>query len=238
MREYQIFVGGQPARIRVPGDFSGFDKIVHSAFFNGRDDLSAVLNELARAGKLRETLISKGPGIENSSERVFLADVATATNAGDVVLAFDILTGDQLFVDRVSYHFMRPAVGQGFVFRTRNIPKLENRDQYYVKRLVGLPGDRIEIRAPVLYRNGSPITGAKAFERNANRDGNYPGYTYAGSFTPGTVVAVDPGSFLAFGDNSPDSYDGRSWGFVPEGDVIGRPLFIYYPLTRRWGPAR
>jgi len=251
LREYQLLVGGQPARVRVPLDFSGFDRIVQAAFFNGREDLSAVLNELARAGKAKETLLSRGPGNANTSERVILADVGVAKEAGDAVLAFDILTGDQLFVDRVSYHFVRPAVGQGFVFRTGNIKGLGRsvrnsaggydyvaEDKYYVKRLVGLPGDQIEIREPVLFRNGSPITGAKAFEWNARKEGKYPGYRNAGAFTPGEVVTVPEGGFLAFGDNSPDSYDGRSWGFVPEKDVIGRPLFIYYPLTKRWGPAR
>jgi len=251
VREYQLLVGGQPARVRVPADFNGFDKIVQDVFFGGRTDLPAVLNELGRAGKARETFLSYGPGSADSSERVVLADVGNAKAAGETVLAFDILTGDQLFVDRVSYHFLQPAVGQGFVFRTGNIHGLGRQvrtasggydyipeDKYYVKRLVGLPGDTIEIREPVLYRNGSPITGAKAFDWNARKDGKYPGYRNAGMLTPGDVVTVPDGAFLALGDNSPDSYDGRSWGYVPECDVIGRPLFIYYPLTRRWGPAR
>lgn len=251
VREYQLLVGGQPARVRVPLDFSGFDRIVQAAFFDGREDLPSVLNELARAGKARETMISKGPGSANTSERVILADVGTAKAAGESVLSFDILTGDQLFVDRVSYHFVSPSVGQGFVFRTGNIKGLGrsvrnpaggydfvSEDKYYVKRLVGLPGDRIEIREPALYRNGRPITGSKAFERNARKEGKYPGYRYAGAFTAGEVVTVPEDGFLALGDNSPDSFDGRSWGFVPERDVIGRPLFIYYPVTRRWGPAR
>jgi signal peptidase I len=182
---------------------------------------------------------------------VILADVGVAEAAGDTVLSFDILTGDQLFVDRVSYHFVKPSVGQGFVFRTGNIKGLGRsvrnsaggydyvaEDKYYVKRLVGLPGDRIEIREPALYRNESPITGSKAFDLNARREGKYPGYRYAGVLTAGDVVTVPEDGFLALGDNSPDSYDGRSWGFVPEEDVIGRPLWIYYPLTRRWGPTR
>ncbi|MDB6115544.1 MAG: lepB, partial [Lacunisphaera sp.] len=42
----------------------------------------------------------------------------------------------------------------------------------------------------------------------------------------------------AMGDNSLESADSRFWGFVPEKDVVGRPLFIYYPLTKRWGPAK
>ena len=251
VREYQLLVGGEPARVRVPADFSGFDKIVKEVFFGEQADLAAAINELARAGKARETFISLGPGAGNPSERVILADVGTAKAAGDAVLAFEILTGDQLFVDRVSYHFVRPAVGQGFVFRTGHIKGLSRQvrnssggydfipeDKYYVKRLVGLPGDRIEIREPVLFRNGSPITGAKAFERNAKKEGKYPGYRNAGMLSEGDVATVPDGVFLALGDNSPDSYDGRSWGYVPEGDVIGRPLWIYYPLTRRWGPAR
>jgi signal peptidase I len=45
-------------------------------------------------------------------------------------------------------------------------------------------------------------------------------------------------AYLALGDNSHDSFDGRFWGYVPEKDVIGRPLFIYFPFTRRWGPAK
>lgn len=251
VREYQLLVGGTPVRTRVPEDFSGFDRIVKEVFLNNRDDLSAVLNELGRAGKARESMLSFGPGRADSSERVVLADVGIAKAPGEAVLAFDILTGDQLFVDRLSYHFFPPKVGQGFVFRTGNIRGLGRPvvtagggysmvadDKYYVKRLVGLPGDRIEIRAPVLFRNGSPITGSEAFDRNARQEEKYPGYTYKDMLMPGDVVTVPDGAFLALGDNSPDSYDGRSWGFVPQGDVVGRPLWIYYPLTRRWGPTR
>ena len=103
--------------------------------------------------------------------------------------------------------------------------------------LVGVPGDSVEIKAPVLWRNGQPIEGAAAFGRNARREGLYPGYTNTGSLSVGSVISVPEHSYLALGDNSPNSRDSRSWGFVPEKDVVGRPLFIYYPLTKRWGPA-
>ncbi len=110
--------------------------------------------------------------------------------------------------------------------------------QYYVKRLVGTPGDTLEIKTPVLYRNGKPIEGSDAFGKNARREGKYPGYTNDGTQPPGGTVTVPPNSFFALGDNSPRSKDSRYWGFVPEKDVVGRPLFIYFPLTSRWGPAR
>jgi signal peptidase I len=147
---------------------------------------------------------------------------------GDPVLRFDILTGDQLFVDRLSYHFMRPKVGQGFVFRTDHIPRIGKAD-YYIKRLVGLPGDTIAIRPPQIIRNGQPISGADAFELNSHQVAPYTGYT---------DPPLGSEEFFAMGDNSSNSADGRYWGFVPGDDVIGRPIFIYYPFTKRWGPAR
>jgi signal peptidase I len=154
--------------------------------------------------------------------------------------SFDELAGDQLFVDRVSYHFMRPAVGSGFVFRTGNIPDIARQygDQYYIKRLVGTPGDRLEIKGSELNRNGAPIAGSSAFEANAKRTDKYTGYVAMGLLSPGDTVTVPKNSYFAMGDNSSNSQDGRYWGFVPAKDVIGRPMFVYYPFTKHWGPAR
>ena len=121
--------------------------------------------------------------------------------------------------------------------------------------MVGTPGDTLEVRrsgellsngpkaksaetAGQLFRNGRPIDGAAAFEKNARKDGLYPGYTASWDLAFGKTVTVPPNSFYAMGDNSPNSSDSRVWGYVPEKDVVGRPLFIYYPLTKRWGPAR
>ena len=177
-------------------------------------------------------------------ERIRFVRTGKTVRAGGRVLSFDILTGDQLFVDRVSYHFVRPQVGDGFVFRTDNINSHYMQDaagrqleQYYIKRLVGTPGDKLEIREPVLYRNGKPITGSKAFNRNATREGNYPGYRAGGILAEGATFTVPEDSYIAMGDNSANSQDSRYWGTVPAKDVVGRPLFIYYPFTKRWGPA-
>ena len=163
--------------------------------------------------------------------------------AGQPIVRFDLMTGDQLFVDRVSYHFFRPQVGQGFVFKTGNIAAI-GQDQYYIKRLVGVPGDVLEVKSPVLYRNNKPITGARSFDLNAKRVAPYTGYTagetlYGARYLyTGQTLTIPEGSFFAMGDNSSNSSDGRVWGYVPAPDVVGRPLFIYYPFTRRWGPAR
>jgi len=166
--------------------------------------------------------------------------------AGDRVLSFDIISGDRLFVDRLSYHFVRPSVGSGFVFRTTNIPGTTDSDgnhieSYYIKRLVGLPGDTLQIRPPMLYRNGAPITGAQAFYDNNHRAGKYRGYTNQGTEllrTPAELYTVSPRGYIACGDNSNNSADSRYWGEVPKKDITGRPLWVFYPFGPHWGPPR
>jgi signal peptidase I len=236
LREYTLLVGDRAVKIRVPMDFD-FDWAVYDAFF-ARDKpysthaLLAAVNQkiTARAEEWREV----------NGQRIRCIRTGKQVRAGERLLAFDELTGDQLFVDRMSYHFIRPSVGSGFVFRTGNIPEIARQagDQYYIKRLVGVPGDKLEIKDPVLYRNGGPITGSSAFEANAKRSGNYGGYIALGNLAPGSTLAVPPDKYFALGDNSGNSQDGRYWDFVPAKDVVGRPIFVYYPFTSRWGPAR
>jgi signal peptidase I len=236
VREYTLLVGDEPVTVRVPMDFD-FDWLVFEAFFSHGEayDPEAFYSWVRRK-------VSAGDGVVQvvDGERLLCLQTGRRVEAGERVLAFDLMTGDQLFVDRFSYHFVRPPVGSGFVFRTGNIPGIvaTDGDQYYVKRLVGRPGDTLEIKDYRLYRDGNPITGASAFEKNARREGDYVGYRNVGGLAVGRTMTVEPHSFLALGDNSANSKDGRYWGFVPEKDVIGRPLFIYYPFTRRWGPAR
>ncbi len=222
IREYQLQVGGQPIAVRVPADFD-LDKVLLEAFFDGAE--SYPRGRIVNGGHL---------GLLRTGRQV---------KRGERVLAFDILTGDQLFVDRMSYHFTRPKVGDGFVFRTANLPELHAmmpgspQDQYYIKRLVGVPGDRLEIRDFTLYRNDQPIDGSDAFDKNARQADGYPGYRAVGRHVTRGLMTIPDDAYAAFGDNSASSLDSRYWGTIPAKDVVGRPLFIYYPFTRRWGPA-
>jgi signal peptidase I len=237
VREYTFYVDGSPATVQVPVDFSEVDDIVLNTFFPGR---AALLAQIRAAGVQ----------LDESRTDAFETDpipLGRSVRAGEPIVRFDLLTGDQLFVDRVSYNFVRPRVGQGFVFRTDNIPELARSygAQYFIKRLVGAPGDSIELREPAIYRNGAPITGSKAFDLNARRVSPYQGYANAVHENPrfsllfgGETVTVPERSYLALGDNSHNSFDGRFWGYVPARDVVGRPLFIYYPFTKRWGTAK
>jgi len=248
VKEYTFYVDGTPVSVRVPEDFSGLDSssegpgILAQTFFADEAAFETYWDEQVRSGRFqtREVQVDEANG---TFVRALVLPLPRPVRAGQPVVRFDVLTGDQLFVDRVSYHFTRPQVGQGFVFRTDHIPGI-GLDEYYIKRLVGLPGDVLEVKAPVLYRNGKPITGAAAFDFNARQTAPYGGYTYGDSIYGARflfkdkTLTIQPGGFFAMGDNSGNSSDGRVWGFVPEKDVIGRPLFIYYPFTRRWGVAR
>lgn len=230
VREFMIFVGDTPVPIQVPGDFE-MDPVIRDYFNITAEQLVAKARTATRGGPNFRLVV-----LDKVAER------------GKPLIDFDVLTGDQLFVDRFSYHFFPPKVGEGFVFRTAHLYDLHPRmrggpkDQYYIKRLVGLPGDKLEIREPVLYRNGAPITGSKAFDKNARREGAYPGYRNIDQdlaiLAKGKVAEVPPDSFLPLGDNSASSLDGRFWGYVPNKDAVGRPLFIYYPFTHRWGLAQ
>lgn len=66
---------------------------------------------------------------------------------------------------------------------------------------------------------------------------NYPGFRPEGRMQEGVKVEIPADRYMAMGDNSASSLDSRYWGSIPAKDVVGRPLLIYYPFTKRWGPA-
>jgi signal peptidase I len=68
----------------------------------------------------------------------------------------------------------------------------------------------------------------------------YKGYGPGQAFlaTPDRSYVIPPHSYFAMGDNSYNSYDSRYWGPVPEENVVGRGLFVYWPFTRHWGLIR
>ena len=251
MREYTVMVGGQLTKLTVPADWAqsefGYDDVVEKTLFDGqRSGLQRAAQAANGSKQLESSVMEIVSGGRRVEARIFWVPTGRRVRAGEDILSFDILTGDLLFVDRLTYNFVRPKIGSGFVFKTENIDSSEMQDlsgnqikQYYVKRLVGAPGDTLEVKAPALYRNGQPIEGSEAFGRNARREGLYPGYTNAGTYlASGQTLTIPEHNYFAMGDNSPRSKDSRMWGFVPEKDVVGRPLFIYYPLTKRWGPAK
>lgn len=219
---YTFYVGEDPVSVDLPMQF----------------DIRQVIEPLLEGREVTRTRLPDGTAVLRTGLQV---------PPGETAFAFDLLTGDQLFVDRFSYHFIRPKVGDPIVFRTNNLENIDrdNRDKYYIKRAVAGPGDTLQIDPPGLLLNGVEATGAKAFAANRALEGAFSGYVYAGSssnyplpFADGRdPIEVPEEHYFAMGDNSPNSADSRMWGFVPQREMVGRAFFIYYPFSHRWGPA-
>ena len=255
-RQFPVMVGGETVSVAIPGagtstDDFRMEKVLNDVVGGKGPGLAAWEELLASAAgtkrQLESTIMTVQFNGQTQERRVYWIPTGRMFKKGEPVISFDLLTGDLLFVDRISYNFIRPKIGSGFVFQTKNIPAI-GQDQYYIKRLVGAPGDVLEVQEPILLRNGQPITGAAAFQDIFSRKPPYRGYfnpPAAGAdeksphyLNKGEQLTIPAHKFFAMGDNSLESADSRFWGYVPEKDVVGRPLFIYYPITKRWGPAR
>ncbi len=215
-----------------PADFS-IETVMQKAYpFGVRDnDFSSYYMAMKNSGR-----------ILRRSGKVFLNLGSFQMNQN--VLNFDILCGDTLLVDKFTYNFRSPKVGESFVFRTGKIEGMrrynngELDDKYYIKRLVGLGGDTLKIDGTTLIRNGEPIKGSAAFNMNAQQEGDYCGYKAFGALESGKLIKVSDKHYYAMGDNSENSLDSRFWGDVPEREVVGKPLLVFYPFSERWGSAK
>jgi len=142
-------------------------------------------------------------------------------------------------VDKFSYNFVKPHRGDVFVFRTKNIPDIGDQTQFYIKRLAGLPGDTLRIEPPKLFVDGKVVEGF-GFERVMEGRDGYRGYGpgHLAMSDPTKTFQVPKHSYFAMGDNSYNSFDSRWWGPVPERNLVGRGLFVYWPFIPHWGLIR
>jgi len=151
--------------------------------------------------------------------------------------------GDHVFVDRVRWNFFPPRRGQVIVFGTKDIPTLPP-GMHYIKRLVGLPGETISIVPPNVLADGVELHEPRSIERIASRAPGYAGYTLADPRSSDPCVLRSSGDsftlagaeYLALGDNTLNSKDSRYWGGAPQKNMVGPAAFVYWPLTKRWGP--
>lgn len=118
--------------------------------------------------------------------------------------------GYLLLVNKMAYKWGEPKRGDIIVFHHAGIE-----DQDYIKRVIGLPGDHIEISGGVVIVNDTPLTEPYIKEM--------PRYTL--------TETVPNGKLFVLGDNRNQSDDSHSWGFVDMDWVVGKALFIYWPLS-------
>jgi signal peptidase I len=162
---------------------------------------------------------------------------------GDIIARGAVDTGDQVFVDKFSYNFVKPHRGDVFVFRTNNISGIREDPiggpPFYIKRLAGLPGETLRIDPPFLFVNGEKAERygfRRVMEMQDGYRGYGPGHDYLSE--PNRPYTVPRDGYFALGDNSYNSYDSRYWGPVPEENLVGRGLFVYWPFHPHWGLIR
>jgi signal peptidase I len=163
--------------------------------------------------------------------------------AGEIIARGAVYMCDQVLIDKFNYNFVKPHRGDVFVFRTNHILGIredpETGAPFYIKRLTGLPGDTLRIDPPRLYINGKIAEGfgfARVMAANPPYRGYALGRDYLAESTRSFVVPEH--GYFAMGDNSYNSYDSRYWGPVPEENLVGRGLLVYWPFNRHWGLIR
>jgi signal peptidase I len=197
----------------------------------------------------------------------FLASLAAVLVTGlfiitFVVQAFEIpsssmentlLIGDHVFVNRIQFAPRTSWVGPLLPYRGVRRgdivvflhPDAHDAGTYVVKRIIGVPGDRIHLRNGVVYRNGEALSEPYILHdpdaffdpyRNnfpavapSSEYGVYPNWIVdRDKYVEGDDLVVPPGHYYAMGDHRDVSLDSRYWGFIPQENVIGRPMFIYW----------
>ncbi|MDO8525987.1 MAG: signal peptidase I [Candidatus Omnitrophota bacterium] len=153
--------------------------------------------------------------------------------SGSMIPTFHV--GDRIFVNKFIYGakvpflnmrlpaLRQPARGDIIVFKAPDAPQKD-----FVKRLIAVGGDKVEIRDGRILINGNRLDEPSSIRAVY--------YYNAGDYgKEGQSVDVPKDSYFAMGDNSASSRDSRYWGFVPKKNLLGKVIFIYWPLQRMKG---
>ena len=164
---------------------------------------------------------------------------------GETVFDGWVSSGDHLFVDRISIHFKPLKRGEVFVFNTEGLYSSHGvplTGYYYIKRLAGLPGDTLKIENRHLYirpKGEKEFRPAEdfnpAFAKVYSGQGGYQGHHPMGRLEDGVELTLPDDCCFALGDNTANSLDSRDWGPLPVKNIIGRALFVFWPISRRLG---
>jgi len=125
----------------------------------------------------------------------------------------NFMNGDYLLIDEVSYRFRAPERDDVVVFKNPN-----NESEFYIKRVIGLPGERLSIKENKIMVNGKEIEesyipiGIKYFDE--------------------TDVELKSDEYFVMGDNRPQSFDSRRWGPLKKYEIIGVVRLRFWPLDK------
>ena len=131
-----------------------------------------------------------------------------------------LIEGDRILVNKFIYRFAQPKRGDVIVFVSP-----EDKKKDFIKRLVGLPGETIQISDGAILINNKPVE-----ERSVLRKQHY--YNRGDFGAEGQNITVPNDAYYALGDNSSSSRDSRYWGFIPKKYLLGKAILIYWPPNR------
>jgi signal peptidase I len=146
--------------------------------------------------------------------RTFVAE-ARYIPSGSMLPTLQI--NDRLIVDKVGYHFRDPQRGDVVVFSPTDALQRQQFHDAFIKRVIGLPGEKVEVKGGRVFINDQPL--------RENYVADAPQYQYG-------PVVVPANSYLVLGDNRNNSYDSHYWGFVPRNKIIGRAVVRFWPPNR------
>lgn len=149
--------------------------------------------------------------------RTFVAE-ARYIPSGSMLPTLEI--NDRLIIDKLGYRFKDPQRGDIVVFSPTPALQKENFKDAFIKRVIGLPGDKVQVKLGVVYVNDQPLQEQYIQEQ--------PNYDYG-------PVVVPENQYLVLGDNRNNSYDSHYWGFVPRDNIIGQAVIRFYPFKRMGG---
>jgi signal peptidase I len=161
---------------------------------------------------------------------IFTSFIAQATQVPTASMVPTIFVGDHFFLDKIAFPgnfpqvvrdwLPRRSVQRGDIIAFRPPPKAQMTTPF-VKRVIGVPGDKVEVREKVVYLNGVKQEEPYKIHVNSPISGTIPGDNFGPEIVP-------PDQFFVMGDNRDNSNDSRFWGFVDRASIIGKPLFVYW----------
>jgi signal peptidase I len=133
---------------------------------------------------------------------------------------------DRLIIDKITYRSSDPQRGDIVVFNPTAQLEKENYKDAFINRVIGIPGDRVEVKSGKVYINGKVLP-----EKYLDEP---PQYQWSSTeLTPNGIVP--PGHYLVLGDNRNNSYDSHYWGFVPKDKIVGKAAIRFWPMNRAGG---
>ena len=128
-------------------------------------------------------------------------------------------SGDYILTSKITYKFRKPERGDVIVFKSPKNPDIE-----YIKRVIGLPGDRVKIVGGQVYINNQPLLEGYINGKTSSWRGGF--------IREGEEIEIPKGFLFVLGDNRPRSSDSREFGPISITSVIGVVFYRYYPPSR------